>query len=100
MGKIIRWWREFRAPSLKCGRLGHLRIVMRRRGRMLPGEHSFRSVADNVVQERPQCARCHGGLGDWAVVSRDSIQSLTMPDDMWRRLKENGALWDEYWKVT
>ena len=89
----MRWLKELFRPKRKCERLGHLPYEQRRKGYAWPGKE-YRSVADEVVQKRTRCARCHDILEDWEEVQRDGIQSLSMEEGRWDILKEDGYLWE------
>ena len=95
MSKILRWLREIFNPSSKCERMGHEFRRVRIRGKAYPPK-MFRSVADEAYKSFHRCGRCgkvEDREGD-GLQRYGGIQSLTMPDDMWKRLYEDGFLPD------
>lgn len=89
----MRWFREFFRPSLKCERLGHdvAKRPAKRHFYRYPGR-GFRSVADDVTEEREECGRCGEGLTDWTETRYSGLQGLTMSSDRWDQLKCEGRL--------
>lgn len=90
---MFRWFRELRDPALKCERVGHRLAVLWRRGLVHPHRSSFRSVADNVTQEKVSCTRCGLDHTDWVVVKRSSLQGLSAPQSTYDAM-DNGGSWE------
>ena len=91
----MRWFREFRNPSLRCERVGHKPVIEWRRGLLPPKVTGFfGGVADRVRQERHVCARCGAELKAWETTQRRSIDSLSGPSDMFEAIR-NGGYWLE-----
>jgi len=87
------WLREFFRPALKCVRLGHCspKKPTERHFYRYPGR-GFRSVADDVTEERDECSRCGEGLTGWVETHYSGLQGLSMSSDRWNRLKRDGRL--------
>ena len=89
----MRWLKELLKPALKCERLGHDWKRKTLRAYQWPGE-GYRSVADEVTFTIHECQRCQQRErreGD-EVITREGIQSLSMPSEDWRKLKRDGVL--------
>lgn len=87
----MRWLREFFRPALKCLRLGHAARFEKRYFYRYPAR-GFRSVVDDVTEERQECGRCGEGLSEWVETRYSGLQGLSMSSDRWDRLKQDGRL--------
>lgn len=90
---MFRFFREFRNPSLKCERVGHIRIIEEREGYVWPANTPFSHVADSCDQQRVICSRCDQELEPWKETDRSGIHSLSMGSSYWTKLKKNKELW-------
>jgi hypothetical protein len=88
MDIIIRFFKElFGSPQLKCERVGHKWIDLNES--RFEKTTSFRAVADEVSYIVTKCERCEFEKGR-SESDRESIQSLTLPSDKMRLLREQG----------
>lgn len=92
----MRWWKELLAPSLKCGRLGHLLLTRRLKGYArpykVPDAVGFGVVAYGISADIPVCSRCH-----WqdktkveVIGTPRGIHSLGLPSNKWDVLEDTG----------
>ncbi len=87
---MIRAIKEFFNKGLKCQRLGHIpvakRVIIRREGGAF-------AVATDYKAEIDYCKRCFKKLTEPKNEQYDSsCQSLTMPSDMFREMRDNGYI--------
>lgn len=85
----MRFIREFFNPGLKCDRLGCDEIVRRRRIRRR-AELGRRAVVVDYLAYFKVCRRCKRESEPYDEVEIESYQSCTMPESMWRDMREKG----------
>ena len=88
---MFRTIRELFRPRAKCERVGHRLIKIRHRVLLQPST-SWRGVADEAIRTQESCRRCGEPFGPPIDGERSSIQSLTLPADMARELRDAGVL--------
>ena len=88
----MRWLKELFRPRLKCERLGHREEPQQRRTFRWPPESRWAGVADRCAEKRTVCGRCGAQLAPWAITERRPIDSLSMPQPDWDRLRTDGVL--------
>lgn len=85
----MRWWTEFRNPSLKCERRGH-RVRQRwYMGFVYAKPNPFRYVAEKVKGKIEFCGRC-GLVLSRDVQRSDGIHSLTLDERAQNILDRDG----------
>ena len=89
----IRFFIELFKPTVKCGRIGHKQHERTRRTIRWPSE-TRRGVADSCREKSTKCRRCGKTMTDWEVFERDEINSLSMSQTEWDKLKDNGFIID------
>lgn len=90
----MRWWKEFRDPSLKCARVGHTERKRYRTGYVRPKDWG-RYICEKVTQEAPCCRRCGLLLGEFQDVgSRQGFTGYSWPSYQAAEFRENGAFWE------
>lgn len=74
----------------RCEAAGHVTKTEQSSHLAYPSQYEFRSVADKVTEERTFC-NC-GAVDETKEIDRSSIQSLSMPDSQWEKLRVTGRL--------
>lgn len=86
----MRWLKEFFKPSLKCERLGHnfetKRLIIRKLGR----EPTI--IAEDFAATENCCSRCNFKCPIITWQRKDWYSSVSMPNEMWDELHDNGYL--------
>ncbi len=85
----MRWWREFCNPALKCERVGH-DIKTRAYGGYETSKSTW-CVAYRVKGTIVYCPRCRF-VATRTVDGKDAIHSLTLDQDRYDRLKDEGFI--------
>lgn len=89
--KFKQFFKEFPNPSLKCDRKGHKEGVQERTG--IIESRYLGSQYAKAVERRKVCKRCKVELTDWNIHRQTQLDSLTLRDDKWDILLDEGAIW-------
>ena len=87
---IIRFFKEWIIPNLKCDRIGHNNKIHYMIIRKKPDDSITRTVVNDYEATQIECWRC--GKTEPIVIGKfvGGYTSRSMPDFMWNKMKENG----------
>ena len=91
----MRWWKEWKYPTIKCGRVGHKMGIEYRKGYVTPQDYR-NYVCERVRQERDVCTRCTVNFSDWRTTEREGFTGYSWPADQASEFKKNGAYWTSH----
>lgn len=96
---MLRAWREWWTPALRCARLGHEMGAFRRTGTRRASSSWY--VAESVKQERQQCVRCDYAPNDWVDLPEYTrgFTGYTAPAAQHERVMYGGGDWDAPYRV-